>query len=172
MKARTRINSEDFPCWGSKKTEKIYFFRDFGRRLKMALETLANRKKTNLIEKHCFPQFSTRISWNRSLAAFDLFYMTTQLIKFYTPDCHILKSTDVWTRRLRLTTQLYHTKLPCQKPMLTILTGKNLCFTKFNTKTHWNTRLAPSDVFHMFTKSIKFFWFHYRTDVWKTWLIK
>ena len=105
MKARTRINSEDFPCCGSKKTEKIYFFRDFGRRLKMALETLANKKKTNLIEKHCFPQFSTRISWNRSLAAVDLFYMTTQLIKFYTPDCDILRSTDVWTRRFNKQTE-------------------------------------------------------------------
>ena len=40
---------------------------------------------------------------------------------------------------------------------LTILTGKNLCFTKFSTKTHWITRLAASDVLHMFTQLIKFF---------------
>ena len=33
---------------------------------------------------------------------------------------------------------------------LTILTWKNLCFTEFSTKTN-------SDVFHMFTQSIKFF---------------
>ena len=32
-----------------------------------------------------------------------------------------------------------------------------LCFTEFSTKIHWNTRLAASDVFHMFTQSIKFF---------------
>ena len=34
---------------------------------------------------------------------------------------------------------------------------KNLCFTEFSTKIHWNTKLAASDVFHMFTQSIKFF---------------
>ena len=38
---------------------------------------------------------------------------------------------------------------------LTILTGKNLCFTtELSTKIHWNTRLDASDVFHMFTQSI------------------
>ena len=40
--------------------------------------------------------------------------------------------------------------------------------TWFSTKIHWNTRLATSDAFHMFTQSIKFFKFYYRTDVWKT----
>ena len=34
---------------------------------------------------------------------------------------------------------------------------KKLCFTEFSTKIHWNTRLAASDVFHMFIQSIKFF---------------
>ena len=34
---------------------------------------------------------------------------------------------------------------------------KNLCFTEFSTKIHWNTLLAVSDVFHMLTQSIKFF---------------
>ena len=34
---------------------------------------------------------------------------------------------------------------------------ENFCFTEFSTKIHWNTRLAASDVFHMFTQSIKFF---------------
>ena len=43
---------------------------------------------------------------------------------------------------------------------LTTLTWKNLCFTEFSTKIHWNTVLAASDVFHMFTQSIKFFLFH------------
>ena len=40
---------------------------------------------------------------------------------------------------------------------LTILKGKNLYFTEFSTKIHCNTRLAASDVFHMFTQPIKFF---------------
>ena len=40
---------------------------------------------------------------------------------------------------------------------LRIHTGKNLCFTEFSTKIHRNTRLAASDVFHMFTQLIKFF---------------
>ena len=31
--------------------------------------------------------------------------------------------------------------------VLTILTGKNLYFTEFSTKIHWNLRLAASDVF-------------------------
>ena len=40
---------------------------------------------------------------------------------------------------------------------LTILTEKNLCFTEFSTKIHWNTGVAASDVFRMFTQSINFF---------------
>ena len=39
-------------------------------------------------------------------------------------------------------------------PILTILTGKN-CFTQFR------ARMAASDLFHMFTQSIKFYTFHY-----------
>ena len=38
---------------------------------------------------------------------------------------------------------------------LTIHTGKNLCFTEFSQKIHWNTRLAASNVFQMFAQSIK-----------------
>ena len=34
---------------------------------------------------------------------------------------------------------------------LTILTWKNLYFTEFSTKNHWNTRLAASDDCHGFT---------------------
>ena len=41
--------------------------------------------------------------------------------------------------------------------ILTILTWKNLCLAEFSTKIHWNTRLAASDVFHIFIQSIKFF---------------
>ena len=33
--------------------------------------------------------------------------------------------------------------------ILTILTWKNLCFTEFSTKIHWNARLAASDVFRL-----------------------
>ena len=40
---------------------------------------------------------------------------------------------------------------------LTILPWKNLNFTEFSTKIHWNNMLAASDVFRMFTQSIKFF---------------
>ena len=40
------------------------------------------------------------------------------------------------------------------KKLLKILTWKTLCFTE---KIHWNTSLAASDVFHMFTQSITFF---------------
>ena len=41
---------------------------------------------------------------------------------------------------------------------LTIFTwNKNLCFAGFSTKFIENTRLAASNVFHMFTQSIKFF---------------
>ena len=39
---------------------------------------------------------------------------------------------------------------------LTILTWKNFCFTEFSTKIHWNTRLAASDIFHMFTQLSSF----------------
>ena len=34
---------------------------------------------------------------------------------------------------------------------------ENLCITEFRTKIDWNTRLAASDVFHIFTQSIKLF---------------
>ena len=40
---------------------------------------------------------------------------------------------------------------------LTTLTWKNLCITELSTKIHSNTRLAASQVFHMFMQSIKFF---------------
>ena len=47
---------------------------------------------------------------------------------------------------------------------LMILTGKK-CFTQFS------TRMAASDLFHMFKQSIKFYTFYYHvfksTDVWK-----
>ena len=39
---------------------------------------------------------------------------------------------------------------------LTILREK-LPLTVFNTKIHWNTKLAASDIFHTFTQSSKFF---------------
>ena len=44
------------------------------------------------------------------------------------------------------------------------------CFTQFN------IRMAVSDLFHVFTKSIKFYTFYYHivrsTDIWKMWFIK
>ena len=46
---------------------------------------------------------------------------------------------------------------PIMDQKWTILTGKNLCFTELSTKIHGNTRLAASDVVHMFTQSIQFF---------------
>ena len=46
---------------------------------------------------------------------------------------------------------------------------KRLSFTEFSSKIHWNTRFAASHIFHRFTQSIKFFWLHCRTDVWKMW---
>ena len=49
-------------------------------------------------EKLCFTRFSTRIDWNRSLSASDLFHTFTQSIKLYPFHCHILKSTYVWKR--------------------------------------------------------------------------
>ena len=39
-------------------------------------------------------------------------------------------------------------------------------------KNSLTTKLAASDVFHMFTQSIKFIEFYYLTNVWKTWFIK
>ena len=35
----------------------------------------------------------------------------------------------------------------CSSQWLTIPTWKNLCFTEFSVKIHWNTRLTASDVF-------------------------
>ena len=47
------------------------------------------------MEKLCFTQLSTIIYWNRSLTASDLFHLFSFVYTFY---CHMLKSTDVWTR--------------------------------------------------------------------------
>ena len=51
-----------------------------------------------------------------------------------------------------------------------------LRFTQFSTRIYWNRSLAPSDLFHIFTQSIKFHWFQCHilkfTDVWKRWFIK
>ena len=41
-------------------------------------------------EKLCLIQFRTRIFWNKSLVAADLFHMLTQSIKFYTFHCMLL----------------------------------------------------------------------------------
>ena len=43
-------------------------------------------------------QFSTNIFKNRVLAASNLFYICTISIKFYAFPCHVLKSSDVYTR--------------------------------------------------------------------------
>ena len=51
---------------------------------------------------------------------------------------------------------------PIDLKKLTIPTWKNLCFTE---KIHLNIKLAASEVFHMFTQSMKFFEFHYCTDI-------
>ena len=55
---------------------------------------------------------------------------------------------------------------------LTILTGKTM-FYSVHYKNDW---LAASEIFHMFTLSIKFYTFHYHilkgTDVWRRWFIK
>ena len=42
---------------------------------------------------------------------------------------------------------------------LTILTGKN-CFVQFSTRIYLNRILAASDLFHIFTQSIKSYAFH------------
>ena len=37
---------------------------------------------------------------------------------------------------------------------------EKLSFTQFSTRIYWNSSLADSELFHMFTQSIKFFTFH------------
>ena len=71
-------------------------------------------------------------------------------------------SSTCWLALLRIlntrqTAAVSHVNISSNILPLMIHTGKNLCFTEFNTKIHLNTRLAASDVFHMFTESIKFF---------------
>ena len=55
---------------------------------------------------------------------------------------------------------------------LKILTWKNLCFIELSTKSHWNTRLATSDVCCFWHWNTRLAVAYYRTDVWKTWFIK
>ena len=56
------------------------------------------------------------------------------------------------------------------RKILTNHTQWKLCLTQFS------TRMAASDLFHMFTQSIKFYTFQYSVlksrDVWKMWFIK
>ena len=47
-------------------------------------------------------------------------------------------------------------KLSCRQLVLTILTWKNLHFTEFSTKIHWDTRLAASDVFLLLSQLSSF----------------
>ena len=55
------------------------------------------------------------------------------------------KLATMWSKMVRpLQFTIFGTSINC----LTILTGKNLCFTEFSTKIHWKIRLAASDVFH------------------------
>ena len=53
---------------------------------------------------------------------------------------------------------------------------EKLCFTQFSTIIYWNGSLAASDLFPVFTQSIKLYTFHCHilksTDVSKKWLIK
>ena len=83
---------------------------------------------------------------------------------YYTGSKRLWGEGQFLSKNYFLEMSLFHGKM-----RLTILTWKNLCFTE---KIHWNTVLAASDVFHIFTQSIKFFKFHYRTDVWKTSIVK
>ena len=67
---------------------------------------------------------------------------------------------ETWLlRNLFFVKKCVYTSLYSQKAgkydHLTILTRKNLRFTEFSTKIHWNARLAAFDVFHMFTQSIQ-----------------
>ena len=95
---------------------------------------------------------------NGWLAATDLFDIFTQSVKFYTFHyqyrcmkyvIHQIDKRNGWLLLLVRFTAKFGLAF-----VLTMLTWKNLCFTD---KIHWNTRLASSDVFHMFTQSIKFF---------------
>ena len=47
---------------------------------------------------------------------------------------------------------------------------EKLCFTQFSKKIYWKISLAASDLFRMFTQSVKFYTFHCHsvktTDVW------
>ena len=79
---------------------------------------------------------------------FQIFTAGFSIRIFIFPLVHWLKKSDY--------SSLY-IQLRIVSKRLTILAWKNLCFTKFSTKIHWITRLTASDVFHMFTQSIKFF---------------
>ena len=105
-------------------------------------------------ERLMFHSIQYRNGW---LAASDLFDIFTQSIKFYTFHyqyrClkNVIHQIDSKNRWLLLSVS-FTAKFGLVF-VLTILTWKNLCFTE---KIHWNTRLAASSIFHMFTQSIKF----------------
>ena len=105
-----------------------------------------------------------RENYKKEFDLFCCFYIViTQIVTFLT---HIswTDKRDLWEAAIMffqpatlLKKKLRHRCFPVNfAKFLTILTG-NMCFTEFSTKIHWNTRLATSDVFHMFTQSVKFF---------------
>ena len=53
---------------------------------------------TDTHRENIITQLNTRIYWNKSLAAPDVFHMLTQSIKFYTFQCQILTRIDAWKR--------------------------------------------------------------------------
>ena len=78
------------------------------------------------------------------------------LVEVYFCKVANLQCTDCTSTINRLHHQFFSENVP-KNSCLNDTHRENLCFTELSTKIHRNTRLAVSDVFHMFAQSIKFF---------------
>ena len=93
--------------------------------LKLLIAQELNWNNDTHMEELCFIQFSTRIYWNRSLAASDLFHMFTQSVKF----------------------SIFHTEYRCLKKVIHEIDTKNKnCYAEDAFKT-FSRRFQ-----HFFTK--------------------
>ena len=88
--------------------------------------------------------------WEKNITSFEI----TVIILCY------IRNVSLWFKKdfksAELLTETFFFSFILETDLI-ILIGKNLCFTEISTKFHWSTRLAASDVFHVFTQSIQFF---------------
>ena len=121
----------------------------------IAMFYFCHSKDPSIIMKNTLNSLS-RSSHQRSGLACNFIKKETLAQVFFCEFCKISKSTFLHrTPLMAASSSLYF----LEKTILLMndTHREKLVLIEFNTKIHWNSRLAASEVFHMFTQSIKFF---------------